>query len=92
MPKHECFAFRFDATMEAGSVGEVMVYSTIVSWKWRPDDPEVTATDFDAALKKSQGRRPNQSSDQFAGRQRVSGRRHARHDGADYGEREARVH
>jgi len=52
MPKHECFAFRFDATMEAGSVGEVMVYSTIVSWKWRPDDPNVTATDFDAALKK----------------------------------------
>lgn len=52
MPNHERFAFQFDAQMQAEDIGEIMVYSAIVSWKWRPEDPEVTAKDFDAALKK----------------------------------------
>jgi ATP-dependent protease ClpP protease subunit len=52
MSKHELFQFQFDAQMQAEDVGEIMIYSAIVSWKWRPEDPEVTAKDFDAALKK----------------------------------------
>lgn len=32
---------------------EIMVYGEITDWKWRDDDPEVTAKEFDKMLKKA---------------------------------------
>lgn len=51
MPNRDRFALRYETRMSADDVGEILIYSEIVSEKWRPDDPEVTAIDFDKALK-----------------------------------------
>ncbi|NLV58694.1 MAG: Clp protease ClpP [Clostridiales bacterium] len=55
MSERKMFKFGYDVRMEAEDTGEIMVYSSIVSWKWRPEDPEVTAKEFDAAVKKLKG-------------------------------------
>ena len=52
MAKHDQFVLRYDLNMSAdGERAEIMVYSQIVSRKWRQEDPEVTALDFDRILK-----------------------------------------
>jgi len=52
MDNPERFVLRYDMNMSAdGEQAEVMVYSQIVSRKWRQEDPEVTAIDFDKILK-----------------------------------------
>ena len=58
MKNHERFVLRYDLNMSAGGdTAEIMVYSSIVSRKWREQDPEVTALDFDKIIKdaKAQG-------------------------------------
>lgn len=49
------FSFAHEVKMSAENVAEVMVYSDIVSWKWRDDSNGVTAKEFDEALKKVSG-------------------------------------
>lgn len=54
MPERKRLWLRYDLTMEAGSeVAEIMVYSMITSYKYREDDPSVTASDFDKLLKQA---------------------------------------
>lgn len=55
MTKNESFILRYDLSMSAGEndLAEIMIYSDIVSWKWREDDPEMTALDFDKLLKEA---------------------------------------
>ena len=46
------FMLRYEMNMSAGSdKAEIMIYSNIVSKKWRQEDPEVTALDFDKMIK-----------------------------------------
>lgn len=57
MAKHDQFVLRYDLNMSAdGERAEIMVYSQIVSRKWRQEDPEVTALDFDRILKDAKAR------------------------------------
>lgn len=50
----EVFKFSYSLSQTAKKdEAEIMVYSEIVSRKWRADDPEVTATDFDKLLKEA---------------------------------------
>lgn len=52
MKNHERFVLKYDLNMSAdGDKAEIMVYSSIVSRKWREQDPEVTALDFDKIIK-----------------------------------------
>lgn len=54
MPERTRLWLSYDLTMEAGSdVAEIMVYSRITSYKYREDDPSVTASDFDKLLKQA---------------------------------------
>lgn len=55
MPKDKGFQFRFEVSESAGgNEAEIMLYSQIVSFKWsKDDDSEITATEFDKALKKA---------------------------------------
>lgn len=46
------FAYELSETAEK-DVAEILVYSEIVSWKWRADDPEITASDFDKLMKEA---------------------------------------
>lgn len=46
------FAYELCQTAEQGEA-EILIYSNIVSYKWREDDPEVTAKDFDKLLKEA---------------------------------------
>lgn len=52
MGNREWFSLQFDTKMESGGVGEIMIYSRIVSAKWDKESPDMTAFEFDAALKK----------------------------------------
>lgn len=47
----ELFSLRCEHRMAAEDVGEIMLYSGIVRYKWDKDDPEMTALDFDRALR-----------------------------------------
>lgn len=47
----ELFGLRCAHRMAAERVGEIMIYSSIVRYKWDEADPEMTALDFDKALK-----------------------------------------
>lgn len=50
----EIFKFGYSLCQSAQKdEAEIMIYSEIVSWKWRADDPEVTASDFDKLLKEA---------------------------------------
>lgn len=50
----EIFKFGYSICQSAQKdEAEIMIYSEIVSWKWRADDPEVTASDFDKLLKEA---------------------------------------
>lgn len=50
----EIFKFGYSLCQNAQKdEAEIMIYSEIVSWKWRADDPEVTASDFDKLLKEA---------------------------------------
>lgn len=53
MAEKKGFRFAYDLRQQADSKdeAEIMIYSQIVSRKWRQDDPEVTAKDFDKLLK-----------------------------------------
>lgn len=52
MPNRNRFILRYDMEMAAEAAqAEVMIYSQIVSRKYKPEDPEVTAIDFDKMLK-----------------------------------------
>lgn len=52
MNNNQRFMLRYDMHMAAESErAEIMVYSQIVSRKWKPEDPEMTAIDFDKMLK-----------------------------------------
>lgn len=56
--KNNRFLLRYDLNMQAESKrAEIMIYSQITSRKYKPDDPEITAIDFDKMLKnaKSEG-------------------------------------
>ena len=54
MPERKRLQLCYELTMEAGSENaEIMVYSRITSYKWREDDPAVTASDFDKLLKQA---------------------------------------
>ncbi|MCE5342216.1 MAG: Clp protease ClpP [Eubacteriales bacterium] len=55
MPNRDRFSFRFEARMTAETEAEIMVYSAITSeWnKW--DETEVSALDFDKAIKGIKG-------------------------------------
>jgi len=44
------FAYEIRETADAGEA-EILIYSRIVQEKWRGDDPEITAKDFDKLLK-----------------------------------------
>lgn len=46
------FAYELSETAEK-NVAEILIYSEIVSWKWRADDPEITASDFDKLMKEA---------------------------------------
>ena len=51
MPKtNKCFSLRFAVTALGGKKGEVKIYSIIDTMKFWPDDPAVTADDFDKQL------------------------------------------
>lgn len=47
--KHFSLRYKFAALGERK--GEVSIYSVIDTWKWGPDDPAVTSTDFEKQLK-----------------------------------------
>lgn len=52
MPDRNRFILRYDMEMAAqAEQAEIMIYSRIVSGKYKPEDPEVTALDFDKMLK-----------------------------------------
>lgn len=52
MPNRNRFILRYDMEMAAqAEQAEIMIYSQIVSRKYKPEDPEVTAIDFDKMLK-----------------------------------------
>ena len=51
MPRNnKCFSLRFAVTALGGKKGEVKIYSIIDTMKFWPDDPAVTADDFDRQL------------------------------------------
>ena len=51
MPRNnKCFSLRFAVTALGGKKGEVKIYSIIDTMKFWPDDPAVTADDFDKQL------------------------------------------
>lgn len=45
------FSLRYKVTALGDRRGEVSIYSIIDTWKWGPDDPTVTSSDFDKQLK-----------------------------------------
>ena len=50
--KNNHFVLRYDMNMSAeADRAEIMIYSQIVSQKYRPEDPQVTALDFDKMIK-----------------------------------------
>ncbi len=51
MKNNQRFMLRYDLNMAASERAEIMIYSQIVSKKYKPEDPEVTALDFDKLLK-----------------------------------------
>ena len=54
MHERERLWLSYDLTMDAGSsVAEIMVYSRITTYKYREDDPNLTASDFDKLLKQA---------------------------------------
>ncbi|MFR5794152.1 MAG: hypothetical protein ACLUI3_00315 [Christensenellales bacterium] len=54
MPRNEAFAFRYDLRMAAESEeAEILLYGEIVQYKYREDDPDMTARDFDKLLKEA---------------------------------------
>ena len=55
--KNNRFLLRYDMNMSAQEEkAEIMVYSQIVSKKYKPEDPEVTALDFDKMLKEAKAK------------------------------------
>lgn len=54
MSRNEAFAFRYDLRMAAESEeAEILLYGEIVQYKYREDDPDMTARDFDKLLKEA---------------------------------------
>lgn len=50
--KNNHFVLRYDMNMSAeADRAEIMIYSQIVSQKYKPEDPQVTALDFDKMIK-----------------------------------------
>lgn len=54
MSEKNMFRFGYSLTQSAKpEEAEIMIYSDIVSWKWRAEDPAVTAKEFDKLLKEA---------------------------------------
>lgn len=53
MDKKNNFSFLYELKQTASDEAEILLYSEIVSYKWRPDDPEMTAAEFDKLLKEA---------------------------------------
>lgn len=53
MPNRDYFRLRCDLRMSAenSETAEILIYGQITSFKWRKEDPEVTAKEFDEMLK-----------------------------------------
>lgn len=52
MKNNQRFMLMYNMSMAAqAETAEIMVYSQIVSQKWKPEDPQVTALEFDKMLK-----------------------------------------
>lgn len=53
MEKKNNFSFAYELSESANGTAEILIYSEIVSLKWRKEDPEITASEFNELMNKA---------------------------------------